>query len=324
MRVERIATLAIVLLLSACGDADPGGYSGYVEGEYVRVASPFAGELTLLQVKRGDTVASGAPLFALEQDNEKAAREEAQARVRQAEAKLADLNKGKRPQELDSARAQLAQAEANLRLSTAELKRSQELLASGFISAAKLDEVRSAEQRDQARVNQLKADLAVARLAARPDEIAAASAEAKAARDALAQAEWRLQQKSQTATQPGLVADTLYQQGEWVPAGSPVVSMLPAQNVKVRFFVPETRLGTLRVGQAVRIRCDGCAQPVEATLTFIAPEAEYTPPVIYSRENRAKLVFMVEARPRAEQAMSLHPGQPIVVELVATRVAQER
>ena len=324
MRVERIATLAIVVLLSACGDADPGGYSGYVEGEYVRVASPFAGELTLLQVKRGDTVASGAPLFALEQDNEKAAREEAQARVRQAEAKLADLNKGKRPQELESARAQLAQAEASLRLSTAELKRSQELLASGFISAAKLDEVRSAEQRDQARVNQLKADLAVARLAARPDEIAAASAEAKGARDALAQAEWRLQQKSQTATQTGLVADTLYQQGEWVPAGSPVVSMLPAQNVKVRFFVPESRLGALRVGQAVRIRCDGCAQPVEATLTFIAPEAEYTPPVIYSRENRAKLVFMVEARPLAEQAMSLHPGQPIVAELIATRVAQER
>jgi HlyD family secretion protein len=324
MRAERIATLTIVLLLSACGDADPGGYSGYVEGEYVRVASPFAGELTLLQVKRGDTVASGAPLFALEQDNEKAAREEAQARVRQAEAKLADLHKGKRPEELDSARAQLAQAQANLRLSSAELKRSQELLASGFISAAKLDEVRSAEQRDQARVNQLKADLAVARLAARPDEIAAASAEAKGARDALAQAEWRLQQKSQTATQPGLVADTLYQQGEWVPAGSPVVSMLPAQNVKVRFFVPETRVGALRVGQAVRIRCDGCAQPVDATLTFIAPEAEYTPPVIYSRENRAKLVFMVEARPRVEQAMSLHPGQPVVAELVATRVAQER
>ena len=324
MQAERIAALAMVLLLSACGDTDPGGYNGYVEGEYVRVASPFAGELTLLQVKRGDTVASGAPLFALEQDNEKAAREEAQARVRQAEAKLADLHKGKRPEELDSARAQLAQAQANLRLSSAELKRSQELLASGFISAAKLDEVRSAEQRDQARVNQLKADLAVARLAARPDEIAAASAEAKAARDALAQAEWRLQQKSQTATQPGLVADTLYQQGEWVPAGSPVVSMLPAQNVKVRFFVPETRVGALRVGQAIRIRCDGCAQPVEATLTFIAPEAEYTPPVIYSRENRAKLVFMVEARPRAEQAMSLHPGQPVVAELVATRVAQER
>jgi HlyD family secretion protein len=324
MRLGLIAVAATVSLLTACSDPEPNGYSGYIEGEYVRVAAPFAGELALLQVKRGDTVAAGAPLFALEQDSEKAARAEAQARVRQAQAKLADLNKGRRPQELDSVRAQLAQAEANLRLATSELKRNEELLAAGFISPAKLDEVRSNAQRDEARVRQLKADLAVARLAARPDEIAAASAEVKMASDALAQAEWKLQQKSQTATQAGLVADTLFNQGEWVPAGAPVVSMLPPQNVKARFFVPERQVGALRLGQSVSIRCDGCAEVVEATLTFIAPEAEYTPPVIYSRENRAKLVFMVEARPRVEQAMHLHPGQPIVAQLTATRVAQDR
>jgi HlyD family secretion protein len=324
MRVKHIGTLLAAVLLTTCGDPGPSGYNGYVEGEYVRVASPFAGELTLLQVKRGDVVAAGAPLFALERDSEKAAREEAQARVNQAQARLADLQKGRRPQELDSARAQLAQAEASLKLSSSDLKRNEELLAAGFISAARLDEMRSAEQRDQARVKQLKADLAVAHLAARPDEIAAASADVKAARDALAQAEWKLQQKSQTATQSALVADTLYQQGEWVPAGAPVVSMLPPENVKVRFFVPEARVGTLRIGQAVIIRCDACAEPVEATLTFIAPEAEYTPPVIYSRENRAKLVFMVEARPSAEKATRLHPGQPVVAELVSVRVAQER
>jgi HlyD family secretion protein len=74
----------------------------------------------------------------------------------------------------------------------------------------------------------------------------------------------------------------------------------------------------------VLIRCDACRQPVEATLTFIAPQAEYTPPVIYSRENRAKLVFMVEARPRADQAATLHPGQPIVAELQPVQVAQDR
>jgi HlyD family secretion protein len=323
MRAGPVGILISALLIGACTDPGPSGYNGYVEGEYVRVASPFAGELTLLQVKRGDVVAAGAPLFALEQDSEKAAREEAQARVKQVQAKLADLQKGRRPQELDSVRAQLAQAEANLRLSSAELKRNEELLLAGFISAAKLDEMRSAEQRDQARVRQLKADLAVAHLAARPDEIVAASAEVKAARDALAQAEWKLQQKSQTATQSALVVDLLYQQGEWVPAGSPVVSMLPPQNVKARFFVPETQVGSLRIGQSVLIRCDACAEPVEATLTFIAPEAEYTPPVIYSRENRAKLVFMVEARPRVEQAMRLHPGQPIVAELAPVRTAQE-
>jgi HlyD family secretion protein len=324
MRSELISILAACTLIAGCGDSAPTGYSGYMEGEYVRIAAPFAGELTLLQVKRGDVIAAGAPLFALEQDNEKAAREEAQARVRQAEARLADLHKGKRPQELESVRAQLAQAQANLRLSSSELKRNEALLAAGFISAAKLDEMRSAQQRDEARVRQLQADVAVARLAARPDEIAAATAEVKAARDALAQAEWKLQQKSQTAPEGALVADTLYQQGEWVPAGSPVVSILPPRNVKARFFVPESQVGALRIGERVLIRCDACTQPVEATLTFIAPQAEYTPPVIYSRENRAKLVFLVEARPRADQAPTLHPGQPIVAELESVRVAQRR
>ena len=324
MRSELIPILAACMVIAGCGDSAPTGFSGYMEGEYVRVAAPFAGELTLLQVKRGDVIAAGAPLFALEQDNEKAAREEAQARVRQSEARLADLHKGKRPQELDSVRAQLAQAQANLRLSASELKRNEELLAAGFISAAKLDEMRSAQQRDDARVRQLQADVAVARLAARPDEIAGATAEVKAARDALAQAEWKLQQKSQTAPEAALVADTLYQQGEWVPAGSPVVSILPPRNVKARFFVPESQVGALRIGERVLIRCDACAQPVEATLTFIAPQAEYTPPVIYSRENRAKLVFLVEARPRADQAPTLHPGQPIVAELESVRVTQRR
>src|SRR5262245_58591199 len=192
MPFSLITLLASALLLGACSEPGPAGYNGYMEGEYVRVAAPFAGELALLQVKRGDVVAAGAPLFALEQDSEKAAREEAMARVRQAQARLADLQKGRRPQELESAQAQLAQAEANLRLSSSELKRNEELLAAGFISASRLDEARSAEQRDRARVKQLKADLAVANLAARPDEIAAASAEVKMAQDALAQAEWKL------------------------------------------------------------------------------------------------------------------------------------
>ncbi len=324
MRFAYISIGLSVLLTAACSERTPDGYNGYIEGEYVRVASPFAGELALLHVRRGDVVRTGAPLFALEQDSEKAAREEAQARVRQVEARLADLQKGRRPQELESVRAQLAQAEANLRLSAQELKRNEELLAAGFISAAKLDEIRSTEQRDRARVNQLRADLAVAHLAARPDEIAAATAEVKAARDALAQADWKLQQKSQTATQAGLIADTLYQQGEWVPAGSPVVSMLPPENVKARFFVPETSVGALKIGQPVSLRCDACTTTVEATLTFIAPQAEYTPPVIYSRENRAKLVFLVEARPRAEQAAQLHPGQPIVAVLSTPPAAKGR
>jgi HlyD family secretion protein len=115
------------------------------------------------------------------------------------------------------------------------------------------------------------------------------------------------------APRDGQVTDTLYVQGEWVPAGSPVVALLPPANIKVRFFVPEKILGSVKTGQAVSVRCDGCEKPISAHISYISPQAEYTPPVIYSRENRAKLVFLVEARPAPVEAAELHPGQPVEV-----------
>ena len=109
--------------------------------------------------------------------------------------------------------------------------------------------------------------------------------------------------------------DTLYREGEWVPAGSPVVRMLPPENVKLRFFVPQSIAGGLKPGRNVSVSCDGCAAAVPATVTYISSEPEYTPPVIYSNETRAKLVFMVEARPTAEDGSRLRPGQPVAVTL---------
>jgi len=134
-----------------------------------------------------------------------------------------------------------------------------------------------------------------------------------AAQAQLAQAEWRLDQMSQAAPQTGVVVDTLYRPGEWVAAGAPVVSLLPPDNVKVRFFVPEPRLGAIEVGDEVRVSCDACPPELTAVISYISPDAEYTPPVIYSREMRAKLVYLVEARPRRPTA--LHPGQPVDVTL---------
>ena len=111
------------------------------------------------------------------------------------------------------------------------------------------------------------------------------------------------------------MTDTLYRQGEWVPAGNPVVKLLPPLNVKVRFFVPETIVGGLASGRAVSIHCDGCPADVPATLTYVSNDAEFTPPVIYSNETRSKLVFMIEARPSVENAAKLRPGQPVSVML---------
>jgi len=109
------------------------------------------------------------------------------------------------------------------------------------------------------------------------------------------------------------VDDTLYQVGEWVAAGRPVISLLPPDNIKVRFFVPEPRLAELQTGAAVEVTLDGAPAPLEARVSYIATEPEYTPPVIYSRENRARLVYMVEARFAPDASAALHPGQPVEV-----------
>lgn len=301
-----------MLPVAACSLQNSPAYQGYAEGEYVKVAAPFASSLTMLNVKRGDQVTIGAPLFSLEQENEAAEHRQAVEQVRRAEAQLEDLKKGRRPSEIDAINAQLVQARANLKLSTSQLKRQEQLVAQNFVSADKLDEARYAYERDKGRVAELEAQLTTARLAARADEISAAEAEAAAARAMLAQAEWKLAQKSVKAPVTGLVADTLYVQGEWVPAGSPVVSLLPPQNIKARFFVPEPELAQIHIGDTVQMSCDGC-KPLAAQVSYISPQAEYTPPVIYSKDSRAKLMFLVEARPRAEDAMLLHPGQPLDV-----------
>jgi HlyD family secretion protein len=304
-----IATAA----LAGCSREAPPLYQGYAEGEYVRVAAPYAGALTSLAVQRGAQVLVGVPLFVLEQENEKAARDEAAQGLKRAEAQLENLKKGKRPAELDAIVAQREQVRSALKLSEDDFARDDKLAKAGFISNQKLDVDRTALKRDREHLKELEAQLATAKLAARVDEVRAAEAAVEAAHATLARADWSLAQKSVKAPVAGLVQDTLYVQGEWVPAGSPVVSLLPPQNIKVRFFVPETRVGSLKTGQAVTLSCDGCAAPVAAAISYISSQAEYTPPVIYSRENRGKLVFLIEARPAPADAEKLHPGQPMDV-----------
>ena len=314
MKLLAGVSIAAACLLTACSQTESSSYPGYAEGEYVRIASPYAGTLTTLSVKRGDQVAVGAALFALEHESERAGREEMAARVRQTESQLENARKGKRPDEVAAVRAQLAQAVASVKLSSAEMKRTEDLVASKFLSPSRLDEARGAQERDRSRVAELNAQLNVVQLAGRSDEIAALQSAVKAAREQLAQADWRLAQKTQRAPRAALVADTLYTQGEFVQAGMPVISLLPAENIKLRFFVPEKQLSSIKMGQAVQVACDGCAA-INAKVTYVAPQAEYTSPIIYSKENRATLVFLIEARPTPEIAVKLHPGQPVEIKL---------
>ena len=309
------ALVAVVFLFAGCAPAGERPLQGYIEGEYVRVAAPFAGTLQQLTVKRGDDVALAAPLFALERENESAARREAEERLRGVEARLENLKTGKRPPEIETANEQLQQARAMRELSAANVKRQQQLFSSGFISSAALDDSRAQFKRDDAHVKELEATVATTKMPARADEIRAADADARAAREVLAQSVWRLGQRAVAAPAAGLVHDTYYVVGDWVPAGSPVASVLPPGNIKVRFFVAEPVLGRLKRGQSVTVGCDGCAAPVTAVIVYIADRAEFTPPVLYSKENRSKLVYLVEAKPAAVDAARLHPGQPVDVTL---------
>jgi HlyD family secretion protein len=305
----------VASVAASCSVPTPRGYQGYVEGEFVNVASPIAGRLDELFVKRGDNVAINARLYALEAVSEAAAQRQAQEQVKAAEASLADLRAGRRPPEQDVTRAQLAQAEVELKRAATNLARDEAQFRIGGIARAQLDDARSANEAAQARVAQLRSELKVTQLPSRSEQIQAQVAQVAAARAALEQATWKLDQKSVRATKAGRVYDTLYREGEWIAAGSPVVRMLPPSNVKVRFFVPQTIVGSLAPGRAVAIQCDGCPAQIPATISYISREAEYTPPIIYSNETRSKLVFMIEARPSPEDAAKLNPGQPVSVTL---------
>jgi HlyD family secretion protein len=309
----RLAAIAPLCLLAACSAPPAPGWSGYVEGEYVYIAAPLGGSLETLAVRRGQAVKRGAPLFALESESERAAREEAAARLAAAQAQASDADKGRRPDEVAVTQAQFAQARAEAELAAAEYARQRALMAQGFISQSRLDDARTAMEQARQRTAEMTAALRVANLPAREDQRRAAQAGAQAAQQELRQSEWRTQQKQQRAPADAIVADTYFRAGEWVPAGQPVVALLPPGQTKARFFVPEAQLASVAIGQAVAIHCDGCGAPIPARIDFIATQAEYTPPVIYSNSQRSRLVFMVEARPDAKDGARLKPGQPVDV-----------
>ncbi|HEY0863024.1 MAG TPA: HlyD family efflux transporter periplasmic adaptor subunit [Lacunisphaera sp.] len=309
----RTALVALTaLLLGACARREPSAYQGYLEGEFVYVAAPLAGQLERLAVARGARIEAGAPLFALEQSAEVSTLRETAERLRSAQARLADLRKGLRPSELAALEARIAQARAAAELSALELQRATRLHETTVLSDDDFDRVRLNHEANTRQVAEAAAQLDTARLGGRADLIAAAEAEAGAAQAALDRAGWSVAQKNRAAPAAALVYDTLFREGEFVAAGQPVVSLLPPANLKVRFFVPEAGFAALKAGQAVKVAITG-RPPLEARISYLSPKPEYTPPVLYNRENRAKLVFMVEAVFDATVAADLHPGQPVDV-----------
>ncbi len=320
MKLASATAVVVTALLASCDRGAPPVFTGYAEADLVHISAPAAGAIESLAVTRGARVSAGDELFRLDADVETLSRAEAAARVAAARAQAADLRKGRRPAELRALEQQLVQARASLAASRAQVSRNRELVGKGFVSPSRLDDLSAAEERDAARVSELEAQLAVARAPARADEIAAADAQAQAASAALGRDAWRAAQMRQTAPVSGLVFDVAYRRGERVAANAPIVSLLPDGALKLRFYVPQARLPMIRVGGSVDVACDGCPRGLDATVSFVSPQAEYTPPIIYSNESRQKLVFLVEARPSAAAASALKPGQPVEVRLTRTAV----
>jgi HlyD family secretion protein len=258
-------------------------------------------------------VTVGQKLFRLEARRETAQRDQAKARLDEAESRLSNMLTGKRADELKAIEAQIAQAEANLALGRRELARQQELATSPAANPRTLDQARATAAAEQARLAELQAQLRVARLPAREDEIAAAKAQMDAAAAELAEAEIKLGDRTIAARAAGRVERLVRRTGELAPVGGAVVSLLPPETVHARIFVPEAALAQLHVGTRLAIACDGCPRDLSAQVTFVAGEAEFTPPVIYAVESRQKLVYLVKAKP---SAAGLKPGQPVEARLL--------
>jgi len=272
MKLTRLGFVLIVLL-AGCSKSDDGTWLGYAEGDYAFVAAPTAGWVTSVAVNRGSVVKQGDLLFTLDATNQTATRDQARAAIAQAEG-------------------QMGQAQANLELTQKELVRQAGLLRSQATSKQNYDLAKSNHDAASAQVAQIEAT----------------ENQAKAA---LQGAAYQLSQRQVLAQTSGRVQDIYFRQGEYAPAMTPVISVLPPQNVYIRFFVPEDQLAKIHLGEKVKIGCDGCADNIVATVSFISAQEEFNPPVIFSTASRTKLVFKIEAR--ASGGLKLHPGQPVDV-----------
>jgi len=287
-------------------------YLGYVEGETILIASPVAGRVIERKAEKGSTIAAGDVVFRIDPAAQQAEIKRLDAAIVTAEAQLANLMTGKRQAEQDVVRAQRQEAEAALDLAKRELDRSTELTSTGAAATSRWDTAKSQVAQLEARLRQIDATLAVGDLGGRQQDMAAARSRIDEAKAARAAAQVKLADLSPVAPVSALVENVFYDAGEWVAAGQPVVALLPPDNMKLRFYVPQDIVAKVAAGTVVRFACDGCGDEQAAKVTAIASTPEYTPPVIYSQGARAKLVFLVEAKPLTQSPL-LRPGLPIEV-----------
>ena len=302
-----------VSLFSACAAPAPLAV-GYVEGDYVLLAPIEVAQVNSIAVRRGDRVEAGKPVALMETADTDIAVAQAEAALAQAQAQFADLGLGKRPEEIAVLEATLRSAQAQADEAQRTLTRTQDLTKRGVATQAQLDDATTQLELAQAAIGQASANLAVGRLPARSEAIKAAENAVKVAQQQLGQAQWRRSQRTIAAPAPGRITDVIRNPGDLAGPSAPVLSMLPDGAVKLTVYVPEADFSSVRIGSLLSVNCDGCAADLKARVSYVSPDPEFTPPVIYSLENRQKLVYLVEARP-VDPVSVLQPGQIVDVAL---------
>jgi len=278
--------------------------SGYIVGDDLNLAAPVSGTVQSLSVVDGQRVSPGQQLFSIAPATLEAQGEQAAANVTANQTQIS------------SAEANLRQAEAEVAASRATADRARQDLAR--LEGVKRDDPAAVAGKDldqaRAALREANANVAAAQKTAdaRRADIAKAEAQTRQAAGGKRSVQIQVAQLSPTSPAAGRVQQVYFQVGEWVPANQPVVSVIPDSKVKVRFFVPEANVSHYRPGQTVRFACDGCAGGLTARIGYVSAQPEFTPPIIFSRESRERMVFMVEAYPTNPQR--LNPGLPVEVE----------
>lgn len=303
--------MIIVWLLSSCHQTTYRTYQGYIDGKNLYLASPFAGKIVEFLVESGQYVKKGQLLFRLDDNPELLDVKQNQALLVQAQKVLADLNKPRRLPEINAIVAQVGQVDAQIKLASLRVKRNQELVKKNALDQDTLDG--SIEKYNELTYlkKQVEENLKLAKDGSRPDQIKAQKAVVFSLLAKVNHSKWALSQKSIYAPADGIIFDTYFLQGELVPAGRPVASLLEPNNIRVEFFVPASQLDSIHLNQTITIECDGCTKKNQARISYISPEVEYMPPLVYSRDNNDKLVFRIKAT--LDHLSQLKPGQPVTV-----------
>jgi HlyD family secretion protein len=320
--------LGVLSFIPGLGHSAPASWNGYVETDYAYAAAASAGTIEVIDVREGDTVKKGDVLFTLEASQQQAAFDAATARANAAEAQvtaaqatLANLKTGARPAELQVTQAALKQAQANAELAQQNFARANDLYAKGNAPKSQLDQAQASLDAANAAVTQLEAQLAVAQLPARDDQIAAAEASVAAAQSAAvaagadaANAKAMLDNRIVVAPEDGRIERLFFKSGEVAGAGVPVLSMRGDDALKVKFYLSQEARNQFALGEQVSVTCDGCAAGLSGTISYFASDPQFTPPIIYSRDERNRLVFLTEATMAADS--TILPGQPVSIGLI--------